>query len=116
MNYVRALEISTKPYYTLQEAFVAVTDEAISARQMQRLLKTYDKFDILKGIEALAGREVDKPYPYLLGILKRMRNERFGIQERNGRNLVKEAVATIKEEQTRKDRPELRSPFNETTA
>lgn len=77
VDYAAMLKESTRPYYTLAQAFAARTGAGIDTRMVQKLLKDYAPEDILSAIDAMSNRKVSNPIPYLIGILKKRRQERL---------------------------------------
>jgi hypothetical protein len=82
---------------------------------VQGLLKVYKAEEILEAISLLEHRELNKPYSYMIGILRNKRAKRLEVNGRNGRDAVASAVNMLTEEVKREDRPTLRSPFNVVT-
>jgi len=97
------------------QAFTGTTGKTIQHRMMQGLLKVYSAEEILEAIMLMGNREVEKPYSYMRGILKKKRTKRLAVNGRNGRDAIGNAVKMLTSEASREDRPKLRSPFNGAT-
>jgi hypothetical protein len=115
MDFRSALEHSPAPSLTLVQAYLAYTDKAVTQRKIQGLLKTYTAEEILEAIFIMADREIERPFPYMIGILRNTRAKRLAINGRNGRDAVASAVNMLTGESKREDRPTLRSPFDVVT-
>jgi len=110
VNFVEQLKFSPRPYHTLAQAFAANTGKGIDTRVVQKLLKTHDALDILSAIEAMAGKDVTKPIPYLMGILKKRNKQDMIVQVKE--NKFKSVI-----DMARKPggKLEIRSPFDAVT-
>lgn len=115
MDYKDALIHSPQPHKTLQQAFAATTGRVVGPREIQKLLKTYSEEEVLDSILKMEDKEIKKPYPYMVGILRNTRAKRLAVNNRNGRDAVASAVDMLQEESKRENRPQLRSPFNNVT-
>jgi len=113
VDFREQLNNSPRKYYTLAQAFTEATGKGINVRLMQKILKQHQPETILKAIEAMEGRNIDRPIPYMMGILKNWTNAKNGQEFRE--NTFSSAVASMLEARG-DNRPELRSPFHETTA
>jgi hypothetical protein len=115
MDFKEALAHSPQPSLTLVQAYVKTTGEAVGQRKIQKLLKTYSEEEVMDSILIMENRKVERPFPYMCGILKNIRANRLAISGRNGRDAVASAVEMLAGESEREDRPKLRSPFDVVT-
>lgn len=115
MDFRSALEHSPQPSLTLVQAYTSVTGKVVAHKMVQGLLKTYSPEEVLDAIFVMEGREVNKPFPYMVGILRNTRAKRLATNGRNGRDAVDSAVSMLIGEIGRENRPTLRSPFDVVT-
>lgn len=115
MDFKEALAHSPQPSLTLVQAYVKTTGEPVGQRKIQKLLKTYSQEEVMDSILKMGNKKVEKPFPYMCGILKNTRANRLAISGRNGRDAIASAVDMLTGESEREDRPKLRSPFDAVT-
>lgn len=108
--YEAELNESKRPHLTLAKIFRDVVGRAISPALVVKLLKSYDRELILEAILAMEDRRVDKPANYLFGICKNMAAAR--VPEPKSLDAT---IDMFSNERNRKDRPILRSPFEDVT-
>jgi hypothetical protein len=107
VDYEAMLATSPRPYHTLAAAFASTTGRGIDTRIVQKLLKKYEPETVLHAIQAMGNRVVEKPVPYLMGILKNREHSEFN-------NQIREEKFTAAIDEARAPRAELRvrNPFN----
>ena len=110
VDFAKQLELSPRPYHTLAQAFAAKTGRGIDTRIVQKLLKTYKALDILSAMDAMVGKDVTKPVPYLVGILTKRNKQDMVVQVKEDK--FKSAIDMAREPG---EKLEIRSPFDAVT-
>jgi predicted ArsR family transcriptional regulator len=110
VDFASLLETSPRPYHTLAAAFASTTGRGIDTRIVQKMLKKYEPETILHAIQCMGDRDVEKPVPYLMGILRNREHAEF-----NQQRLEEKFQSVIDKAKEPREKLRIRNPFDART-